>query len=40
MIPGDIDLTQKLDFRNVKKKELPQLPASWKSKDKINIDSA
>ena len=39
MIPGDIDLTENLDFRNVKKRETPQLPASWKSKDKLNISS-
>lgn len=36
MIPGDIDLTENLDFRNVKRRELPQLPASWKGKDRIN----
>lgn len=36
MIPGDIDLTENLDFRNVKKRELPQLPASWDGKDRLN----
>lgn len=36
MIPGDIDLTENLDFRKVKKKEIPQLPASWNGKDKLN----
>lgn len=39
MIPGDIDLTENLDFRNIKKRELPQLPASWKGKDRINIST-
>ena len=39
MIPGDIDLTQDLDFRNVKRRETPQLPASWKGKDRINISN-
>lgn len=38
MIPGNIDLTENLDFRKVVKKELPQLPASWKESDsKINF---
>lgn len=29
MIPGDIDLTQNLDFRKTKRKEIKQLPDSW-----------
>lgn len=29
-VPGDIDLTQNLDFRKTVRKELPQLPDSWK----------
>ena len=37
MIPGNIDLTEKLDFRNVVKKELPQLPALW-HENKINTE--
>ena len=39
MIPGNIDLTENLDFRNVRKREIPQLPASWKEKDRINVDN-
>lgn len=35
MIPGDIDLTEKLDFRKAVKKELPQLPSTW-NKSNIN----
>ena len=37
MIPGNIDLTEKLDFRNVVKKEWPQLPAIW-DKNKLNTE--
>lgn len=37
MIPGDIDLTENLDFRKRVKKELPQLPSVWnKNEVKIN----
>lgn len=37
MISGDIDLTEKLDFRRTVKKEIPQLPANWKeNKNKLN----
>ena len=38
MIPGNIDLTENLDFRKVVKKEIPQLPDSWKGNgiDKLN----
>ena len=39
MIPGDIDLTQNLDFRNVRKRDIPQLPASWKGKNRLNISN-
>ena len=39
MIPGDIDLTQNLDFRNVKKRETPQLPAFFNGRNKINISN-
>lgn len=39
MVPGDIDLTENLDFRNVKRREVPQLPASWKGKDRLNINN-
>lgn len=41
MIPGDIDLTENLDFRNVKKRNTPQLPSSWRSNnnDKINVSN-
>lgn len=38
MIPGDIDLTENLDFRKAVKKEVPQLPSAWKNNgSKINI---
>lgn len=40
MIPGNIDLTENLDFRNVRKRNIPQLPSSWKGKPKINNFSA
>ena len=42
MIPGDIDLTQNLDFRNVKKKEMPQLPVSWEGNklNTLNVDNS
>ena len=33
MIPGDIDLTENLDFRKVVKKEVPQLPDAWNKKN-------
>lgn len=43
-LPGDIDLTENLDFRKVVKRKLPQLPDSWKGdknklivSDNINI---
>ena len=36
MIPGDIDLTEKLDFRKVVRKEIPQLPAEWNGKDRLS----
>lgn len=41
MIPGDIDLTENLDFRNVKKRNTPQLPASWgcNNNSKINVSN-
>ena len=39
MVPGDIVLTENLDFRNVKRREVPQLPASWKGKDRLNISN-
>ena len=39
MVPGDIDLTENLDFRNVKRREIPQLPASWKGKNRLNISN-
>lgn len=29
MIPGDIDLTENLDFRKTRRKELPALPEKW-----------
>ena len=38
MIPGNIDLTENLDFRKVVQKEIPQLPANWK-KSEINTDT-
>lgn len=38
MIPGNIDLTENLDFRRVVKKEVPQLPAEWKG-NKANFIS-
>lgn len=47
MIPGDIDLTENLDFRNVVKRETPQLPSVWnksnivfKSSDRITITNS
>lgn len=36
MIPGDIDLTEKLDFRKTVRRETPQLPSTWKGDNKIN----
>lgn len=36
MLPGDIDLTQNLDFRKQVKKELPQFPATWNGDGKIS----
>ena len=39
MIPGDIDLTEKLDFRKTVKKQLPQLPQSW-GKNRLNVDNS
>ena len=37
MIPGDIDLTEKLDFRKTVKKEIPQLPDIWnKGKNELS----
>jgi hypothetical protein len=36
MIPGDIDLTEKLDFRKVVRKEIPQLPATWNGKNSLS----
>ena len=43
MLPGDIDLTQNLDFRKQVKKELPQFPATWngdgKISNKLNYDN-
>ena len=38
MITGDIDLTEKLDFRKTVKREIPKLPAVWDVKNKINTD--
>lgn len=41
MIPGDIDLTEKLDFRKVVKKEIPKLPEKWdKNNLNISLDSS
>ena len=42
MIPGNIDLTENLDFRKTVRKETPQLPATWngnkkKPKNKLSI---
>ena len=34
MIPGDIDLTQNLDFRKTVRRELPQFPANWNKDEK------
>lgn len=36
MLPGDIDLTQNLDFRKQLKKELPSFPDAWNADDRIN----
>lgn len=33
MIPGDIDLTENLDFRKVVRKDVPQLPDLWSKKE-------
>lgn len=38
MIPGDIDLTENLDFRKVVRKQIPQLPDVFKGKFKINTE--
>ena len=38
MIPGDIDLTQNLDFRNSRKKEIPQLPELWDGNGRITAN--
>lgn len=35
MIPGNIDLTENLDFRKVVQKEIPQLPDNWKKSELI-----
>lgn len=35
MIPGNIDLTENLDFRRVVQKEIPQLPDNWKKNEII-----
>lgn len=35
MIPGDIDLTENLDFRKTVRKEIPQLPDIWQG-NKLN----
>lgn len=39
MIPGDIDLTENLDFRKVIKKEIPKFPALFKQKAEIQAHS-
>lgn len=36
MIPGNIDLTENLDFRKVIKKEIPKLPVQWDEKNHLN----
>ena len=38
MIPGDIDLTENLDFRNVRRRETPQLPAVWNGKKDVKLN--
>lgn len=35
MIPGDIDLTENLDFRKVVKREIPQLPSVWNGNNDV-----
>lgn len=37
MIPGDIDLTENLDFRKTVKKELPKIPSNWSGHNNINV---
>lgn len=32
MLPGDIDLTENIDFRKTRRKEISQLPDSWRGK--------
>lgn len=39
MLPGDIDLTQNLDFRKTRKREIPKLPALWKKTPKAKINN-
>ncbi len=40
MIPGDIDLTENLDFRKVVKKEAPQLPEIWNKNNQNKVSAS
>ena len=37
MLPGDIDLTENIDFRKTRRKEISQLPNSWRGKNQMII---
>ena len=39
MIPGDIDLTQNLDFRKTVKKKIPKFPVNWKRKKEMKVSN-
>ena len=39
MLPGDIDLTEKLDFRKTVRKQLPALPNNWGGKNQIKVSN-
>ena len=38
MVPGEVDLTENLDFRKIVKKEIPQLPVSWNKGGQISLN--
>ena len=39
MLPGDIDLTENLDFRNIRRKQIPKFPTLWKKEKEQNKKS-
>lgn len=38
MLPGDIDLTENLDFRKTVRKKVPKLPDNWNAKKPLNFN--